>query len=81
MKKVTHCHCGRPLHYQDKSLEAQLTDLTEQLGEFMPVTVDGKTWSVQRHYIALHGIKGKDLSKLEFKEFTDEGNDGRKGKR
>jgi hypothetical protein len=68
MKKVTHCHCGEPLHYKDTLLEAQLTDLTEQLGEYMPVTVDGKTWNVQRHYIALHGIKGKDLSTLGFEE-------------
>ena len=68
MKEVTHCHCGEPLHYTDKGLEAMLKEYTRDLGEFIPVQVDGRVWRVQRHYIALHGIKGKDLSTLGFEE-------------
>lgn len=69
MTQPTHCHCGRPLHYTDPKIEAQLREITEQLGEFIPVTVGGRTFQVQRHYIALHGIKGKDLASLGFKEY------------
>lgn len=67
------CHCGLPLHYTDKKLEATMLELTAQLGEYLPVTVDGKTYNVQRHYIALHGIKGKDLAQLGFKEIINNG--------
>ncbi len=67
----TLCHCGKPLHYTDKQLEADLMALTRDLGEFVPVTVGKRTWRVQRHYIALHGIKGKDVSALGFEEITE----------
>lgn len=70
MKEVTHCHCGKPLHYTDKGLEEVVKEYTRDLGEFIPVQVDGRVWRVQRHYIALHGIKGKDLSTLGFEEIT-----------
>lgn len=69
MIQPTNCHCGRPLHYNDPKIEAQLKELTQQLGEYMQVTVAGRTFLVQRHYIALHGIKGKDLASLGFKEY------------
>lgn len=64
------CHCGQPLHYSDKNIEAQINELCEKLGDFMKVTdvQSGKTFMVQRHYIALHGIKGKDVASLGFQE-------------
>ncbi len=65
------CHCGRPLHYTNEKIARVATDLVERLGEFMPVTVDGRTWLVQRHYIALHGITAATLPLLGFKEITD----------
>jgi hypothetical protein len=66
----TKCHCGQPLHYTDDALRADMEKLTADLGEYLPVTVGKRTWRVQRHYIALHGIKGKDLAALGFEEIT-----------
>jgi len=62
------CHCGKPLHYSDKKEQKGVQKLVDQLGEFVPVTVGPRTWMVQRHFVALHGIKGKDLADLGFKE-------------
>lgn len=69
------CLCGKPVHYSDKQLEKMMNDLVEQLGPYINVTVDGRTWRVPRHYIALHGIKGKDVSKLGFQEVLNDSND------
>lgn len=65
------CLCGKPIHYTDKELEAMMNDLVQELGPYIPVTVDGKTWQVPRHFIALHGIKGKDIATLGFSEVKD----------
>jgi hypothetical protein len=65
------CHCGQPLHYTDKELEAQVRHIVERFGEYIPIQVEDHTYLVQRHFIALHGIKGKDISKLGFREATD----------
>ena len=62
------CACGKPLHYKNKVTERMVQMLVDELGEYIAVTVDGKTFSVQRHYIALHGIKDKDLDKLGFSD-------------
>jgi hypothetical protein len=77
------CHCGKPLHYTNKALEAQLIQLSADLGEYMNLTIiGGKTYRVQRHYVALHGIKGKDISTLGFEEVKqDASNNARRGKR
>ncbi|HZT29439.1 MAG TPA: hypothetical protein VFA33_06130 [Bryobacteraceae bacterium] len=64
------CHCGRPLHYTDPVIERMVRALIAQLGEYTRVTVEGRSWMVQRHYIALHGIKGADLPFLGFEEVT-----------
>lgn len=66
------CVCGKPLHYVDKKLEKIVNEYCEQFGPYINVIVDGRTWRVPRHYIALHGIKGKDVSKLGFQEVTSE---------
>jgi hypothetical protein len=68
---VTYCHCGKPLHYTDRTIELMVTELVRQLGEHIKITVDGRTWLVQRHYIALHGIKGSELPHLGFQEVTN----------
>lgn len=65
------CHCGQPLHYTNADTERRVRELVAQQGEFVPVTVRGRTWLVQRHYIALHGIKGWELPTLGFQEITD----------
>ena len=64
------CHCGKPLHYADPVVERMVTALVKQLGEYTPVTVGARTWLVQRHYIALHGLNAWELPTLGFDEIT-----------
>jgi hypothetical protein len=45
-----------------------MREMVNRLGEFIPITVEGRTWLVQRHYIALHGVVGKEIESLGFKE-------------
>ncbi len=62
------CHCGLPLHYKDKATEELVLKLIEELGEFVPIQVGNRKWLVQRHFIALHGIKAQELPNLGFEE-------------
>lgn len=64
------CHCGLELHYSDKELQKQVDRIIKEFGPYIDVVIDGRTFRVQRHYIALHGIKGKDVAQLGFKEVT-----------
>jgi hypothetical protein len=67
------CSCGQPLHYIDKNVENHMNKLIKEKGRFIAVTnsENMKTYKVDRHYIALHGIMGKDLDKYGFEEITD----------
>jgi len=58
------CACGKPLHYTDAAAEAMVSRLVRELGEHIPVVVEGVRYKVQRHYIALHGLKAQDLPRL-----------------
>jgi len=64
------CACGRPLHYANANhrrwVEAQIL----LLGTYVKVTVEGRSWMVPRHYIALHGLKAVELPTLGFPEVT-----------
>jgi len=66
--RVKLCHCGKPLHYRDPLNLTRMLRLVREVGEFVNVTVGSRTWRVQRHYIALHGIKAKELPALGFEE-------------
>ena len=68
---MTQCHCGRPLHYSDPEAQATVERLITERGEYVAITVGDRTWSVQRHYIALHGINASELPALGFTELTD----------
>lgn len=68
------CACGKPLHYSDPSAQHQIDALVSELGEFIEVTVGGRSWLVSRHYIALHGLKGSDLASLGFEEVKSKEN-------
>ena len=61
---VKRCACGLPLHYSDKAKEVEITKLSDELGEWMPVQVGHERYMVQRHYIALHGLKGNQIQSL-----------------
>lgn len=71
--KKVYCACGLPLHYRDKAIEAKITKMSEELGEYMPVTVGEDRYMVQRHYIALHGIKAPNLPMLLEKRIVRRG--------
>jgi len=61
------CACGRPLHYSIPRLRAFIEDQNARTGETVIVTTPEGSWEVQRHYIALHGLKADDLPTLGFK--------------
>lgn len=62
--QVKRCACGLPLHYRDKSKEAEIQADVEKLGEWIPVSVGHDRYLVQRHYMALHGLKGNEVHSL-----------------
>lgn len=62
------CHCGQPLHYTDEVVEAFTRDLIKTLGPTVKVNVGTRTWEVERHYIALHGVRAAELPDLGFPE-------------
>lgn len=70
------CHCGQPLHYTDQANYRRVRKLVDLLGEYVTITIPlpggTRSWKVQRHYIALHGIKATDLvaGRLGFEEVT-----------
>lgn len=56
------CACGKRLHYRNKASRVAVEALVIELGEYVNITVPGHgTWRVQRHFIALHGIKAAEL--------------------
>lgn len=66
----TKCHCGKPLHYTQLGVERFMRAVVLEQGEFVKVTVSGRSWMVQRHYVALHGLKASELPMLGFEEVT-----------
>ncbi len=68
----TECACGKALHYANLSAQDAATGAIAGAGgdPFVVVTIEGRSWRVQRHYIALHGLKAKDLPSLGFQELN-----------
>jgi hypothetical protein len=66
------CHCGRPLHYTDPLVADFTRDLVKRQGPTVKVSVGGRIWEVQRHYIALHGLAAAELPELGFPEVEGE---------
>jgi hypothetical protein len=62
------CHCGRPLHYTDAKIAGLMARIVAEQGEYIPITVGGRTWRVQRHFAALHWIRAWELPGLGFEE-------------
>ena len=62
------CFCGKPLHYSDPKYQRMTEELIADKGEDVVVSVDGRSWNVPRHYIALHGLKGREVASLGFVE-------------
>ena len=64
----TLCHCGRPLHYSSPGIQSDIEELVAAFGEHITVQLGRRKWLVPRHYIALHGLRAKDLPDLGFQE-------------
>jgi hypothetical protein len=62
------CHCGQPLHCQDPEVQRDVEKLIRAKGARVVVRAGGRAWLVDRHYIALHGIKAVELPLLGFEE-------------
>lgn len=62
------CHCGRALHYSSDDLREAVESLITRFGTRTEVYQGGRCWLVQRHYIALHGLKAAELPTLGFEE-------------
>jgi hypothetical protein len=70
MSEEVMCACGRPLHYSDPELQHKVEEIIERKGETIKVTIGNRSWMVQRHYIALHGLSYVDVQFLGFPEVT-----------
>jgi hypothetical protein len=70
------CACGKPLHYTDPTVRKVMDQLVKNLGPTIRVTIvdpktkEPKTYLVQRHFIALHGLNGWEVAGLGFPEAT-----------
>jgi hypothetical protein len=62
------CHCGQPVHYTDPAARRFVELMIETCGPTVRVTVEGRTFLVPRHYLALHGLEGSDVPSLGFSE-------------
>ena len=58
----------------DPSLQQYVEMLGKSVGEYTIITVGKRSWRVQRHYLALHGLRAKELpelaKRLNFEEVT-----------
>jgi hypothetical protein len=66
------CACGLPLHYQDLKTKALVDRLVARQGPFIIVHVGAKRYRVQCHYIALHGLRARDLPDLVKRGIVEE---------
>jgi len=66
------CACGLPLHYSDDAARRFVEGRNKELGEHIVVRVGLRRWLVQRHYLALHGLKAQELPSLGFPEIGPE---------
>ena len=66
------CYCGNPLHYKDDFIKQYMHHIVKTKGRFIKITCNGQTYKVDRHYIALHGIKGHELPTLGFEKINKE---------
>lgn len=62
----TYCHCGLELHYSDPKAQAYIESIIAERGPNQQVVLQGVTYLVPRHFIALHGLKAMELPGLGF---------------
>jgi hypothetical protein len=66
------CACGKPLHYSSPAIQATIQELVDQLGPAVRMHYGQKQYDVQRHFIALHGVRGRDLAALAARGLVQE---------
>jgi hypothetical protein len=68
------CHCGRLLHYNSPMVERLMRKLVDEYGRYatMVHADSGRTFLVDKHFIALHGITGAELLTGGFREIEPE---------
>lgn len=71
MATTRFCACGRRLHYGDPAKQAMVEQLIASTAADVPVQYGTRTWLVQRHYVALHGLKASEIPALKFPELLD----------
>lgn len=64
MRNTPRCACGLPLHYTNKEKQTEVQAQVDELGEWMPVHIGNDRYLIQRHYHALHGLKGNHIERL-----------------
>lgn len=60
------CPCGKPLHYNNLVIREIVESMIERHGPTVLIrrVEGGPGFMVPRHYIALHGIEGKNIEKI-----------------
>jgi hypothetical protein len=66
------CACGLPLHYSDPNIQAIVQKIVDSFGECVIVACGDKSFRVNRHYIALHGLTASELPELAQKGIVEE---------
>lgn len=73
------CACGQPLHYTSPEKRQLVESLIKMAGDMVTITNsdNGRSWRLPRHFIALHGIKMREMpeiaTKYGFQEITHTG--------
>jgi len=62
--QIKRCACGLPLHYRDKTKEAEVQGEIDKLGEWIPFSIGQSRYLVQRHYKELHGLNPNEVPAL-----------------
>lgn len=61
------CPCGKDLHYTSVDDQRLVEKYVRELGLEVKVVNGSKTYMVNRHYIALHGLKSLEMEDLAKK--------------
>lgn len=65
------CACGLYLHYSAPAIRLAVEEIIKLRGTHLRVTTPGGTFLVQRHYIALHGLRAEELPTLGFERVSE----------
>lgn len=61
------CPCGEPLHYKEPKIQRMVERMIGAYGANISVQVGSRAYMVPRHWIALHGLKPREVPILADK--------------